>query len=395
MENQIQVGFGWDSDPDPEVAGLRAGQAALGPLSEEANVAFVFSTVGYDAEKLLAGANRALGIVPIHGGTSFTGIITPEGFKGDGRDVVGVLALASPEVVVGVAGSSIRGNPYQAGERAAHAAFENAGSPDWDALAALMLASPGSEEEVIAGIQTVLGKVPILGGSAADNTLEGHWRIFANDQVYGEGVVLTVFYDAPLLGWAYGSGYRPTDRRAIVTRAQDRTVYELDGKPALKVYAEWTGKRMSDLEGMNLLGASVLSPVGVIDPGSDFYLIKHPGLAGGDGSITLFADIVEGQELVLMEASVDDLIVQVGKTVSKAMEQGGMEREEVAAALLMHCGGRRAAIGKRIDEVVAQVKGAVGGAPFIGYCTFGEQGCLPSGVSVHCDLVLSALVIGE
>lgn len=394
MENRMEVGFGWNSDPDPEAAGFRAGQAALASLSEEANVAFLFSTVGYDAQKLLAGANRALGIVPVHGGTSFTGIITPEGFKEESHGVVGVLALASPEVIVGVAGSPIRGDPYQAGERAAHAAFENAGSPDWDPLAALMLASPGNEEEVIAGIQAVLGKVPILGGSAADNTIAGNWRVFANDQVYGDGLVLTTFYDAPLLGWAYGSGYRPTARKAIVTRAADRVVYELDNKPALQVYAEWTRKRMSELEGMNILGASLLSPVGVLNAENAFYLVKHPAIAGGDGSITLFADIVEGQELVLMEASVEDLIAEVGQTVGRAMEQGGMEKEEVGAVLLIHCGGRRAAIGERMGEVVAQVKRAAGEAPFLGYCTFGEQGCLANGANVHCDLLLSALVIG-
>ena len=41
------------------------------------------------------------------------------------------------------------------------------------------------------------------------------------------------------------------------------------------------------------------------------------------------------------------------------------------------------------------MKGEIGDAPFLHYCTFGEQGCLPSGVNVHCDLLLSALVIGS
>ncbi len=39
--------------------------------------------------------------------------------------------------------------------------------------------------------ETVGSNVPIVGGSAADNTIEGHWQQFANGQVYTDGVIVT------------------------------------------------------------------------------------------------------------------------------------------------------------------------------------------------------------
>ena len=395
MRELVQVGFGWSNAPDARTAGAQAVEKALDPLSDEAVVAFVFSTVDYNAEEVFAGVKSAARIVPIHGGTSFTGILTPEGFKGDGQGVVGVLAVSSPDIVLGVGGAELGDDPFQAGRSAAQLAFEEAGSPDWDPDLVLMLATPGQEEAVIQGIESVVEDVPIIGGSAADNTVEGHWRVFAGDRVIANGVVVTTIYNAPAIGWSYGSGYRPTAKSALVTRAVGRVLHELDDQPALEVYAGWTGKAPKALFGTQILGESILQPVAVYDEENDFYLVKHPGIAARDGSITLFAKIEEGDEVTLMEASVDDLIQEVGDTLRAAMVEDEIAQEKVAGALIIHCGGRRGAIGERMDEVVAQVKAAIGQAPFLGYCTFGEQGCLLDGTNVHCDLLLAVLVLGK
>lgn len=395
MRDLVEVGFGWSENPDPYAAGVQAAEMALKALVEEANLALVFSTVDYNSEKLMAGIKKVMGIVPVHGGTSFTGTITPLGFKSRETGVVGVLALGSPDIVLGVGESEISEDAVLAGRRAAQAAFENAGSPDWEPNVILMLAAPGREEEIIEGIESVMADVPIIGGSAADNTVEGNWHVFANDRVLADGVVVTAIYGAPSLGWAYGSGYKPTDKKAIATQAEGRVLSKLRGQAALEVYAEWTGKDPQKLQGMNILGESILNPLGVYDEENDFYLVKHPGIGEEDGSITLFAQVQEGEEITLMEATVDDLIQEVGTTIKAAMEDGDIAKEEVATVLLIHCGGRRGAIGERMDEIVTQVREVAGDVPFIGYCTFGEQGCLLDGTNVHCDLLLSALVIGN
>jgi hypothetical protein len=60
-----------------------------------------------------------------------------------------------------------------------------------------------------------------------------------------------------------------------------------------------------------------------------------------------------------------------------------------AAFHLVHCGGRRAGMGERIDELVAGVKKATGDVPFIMEFTFGEYGYEDDGNNTTGGLMLS------
>ena len=44
------------------------------------------------------------------------------------------------------------------------------------------------------GIQDVIGRVPMFGGSAADDNVEGKWKIICNDKVFSDGVAVAFFY---------------------------------------------------------------------------------------------------------------------------------------------------------------------------------------------------------
>lgn len=396
MEERINVGFGWSCDKDARKAGLEAAQAALGN-GRAPDIAFVFATVGYEPDPLVAGVNEGLGHVPIHGGTSFTGIVTPAGYLGGDTDAVGVLAVSSSQIDFGTGYADLGDDPESAGRAATEMALKRTDVASGKPEAVFMTASPGDEEAIMRGIAQVVGDdVPIIGGSAADNTVEGKWRVFANRSALSSGVVVTVIFSELPLGYSYGSGYRSTGKKAIATKAAGRTVYELDGKKAVDVYADWLGQSPESLSGMNILGASILTPIGVHNEENDFHLVKHPGVSQDDGSIALFAEVNEGDEIVLMEASVDDLIDEVPSTIEAAMDMSGLDAEDVAGLILVHCGGRRAGIDTRIGEVADAVKRTLGeDVPFISCLTFGEQGYLPSGQSVHGDLLLSALVLGK
>ena len=65
--------------------------------------------------------------------------------------------------------------------------------------------------------------------------------------------------------------------------------------------------------------------------------------------------------------SIDDRIEALRNLKSKLSS-------EPAGYLLVHCGGRKIAIGDRIDEVAKLVKEEAGDVPFIMPFTFGEYG---------------------
>ena len=396
MGQRISVGFGSSNEKDARKAGFVAANTAK-ESGKGADIAFVFSTIGYDPQQLLAGIHESLGEVPVHGGTSFTGIVTPAGFLGGEDDAVGVLTLSSAHLQFGTGFAELGSDPAAAGRTATEMALKQAGNTTGEPRAALMTSTPMDEEAVIRGITQVLGNsVPIVGGSAADNTVEGKWHVFANQTTMPSGVVVTVFCGDLPIGCAFGNGYHSTGKTAIATKASGRTIYELDGRKAVEVYADWTGQDAASLSGMSILGASILKPLAVYDTANDFYLVKHPGIAQEDGSIALFAGLDEGDAVVLMEATVDDLLAEIPKTITSAMAAAKLTADGVAALIFVHCGGRRGAIDARIEEVTRAIRQVLEpGTPFISYMTFGEQGVLADGTNVHGTLLLSALVVGK
>jgi hypothetical protein len=169
----------------------------------------------------------------------------------------------------------------------------------------------------------------------------------------------------------YTGAYRETKDMGLVTKViGDRALSEIDGVPALEKYASWRHLNVNDLKGQALLVQSVVSPLGVKDRLGDLTAIRHPMSGNDDNSIGLGNKVVPGTAVIRMEASVDELIDSTGSTLKELRSH----IDKPGAYLLVHCGGRRAGIGKRIGEVASQLKDAADGVPFLTEFTFGEYG---------------------
>lgn len=49
-----------------------------------------------------------------------------------------------------------------------------------------MAASPTEEEFFLKGATKVVGRIPLFGGSAADNTISGKWSLYLDNKVTNE-----------------------------------------------------------------------------------------------------------------------------------------------------------------------------------------------------------------
>ena len=205
-----------------------------------------------------------------------------------------------------------------------------------------MVASPGEEEDYLKGIQDVIGRVPFFGGSAADNTVEGKWSIFADDKVFSDGVAVAFFYTNKKMANVYTGAYHESENVGIITKIKGkRTLVEIDGVPALKKYATWTGKKIKDLEGGNLLVQTITAPLGVKDRLGDLVAIRHPMQGNPDYSMNIGNNLAENTAVIQMKSSVDELISSTGDTMKELnKEMDG----DIGAYLLVHCGGRRLGI---------------------------------------------------
>ncbi|MDR0447892.1 MAG: FIST C-terminal domain-containing protein [Treponema sp.] len=367
---------------------FEAGKAAAGAMGG-AKFAFVFSSVNYDQAALIKGVKAAVPGIAVAGNTSFTGVITPKGFVG-GDHFVGIMSMGG-DVVVGVAGSAKGSNAEDVGKSVAEAAMKNAGkncAPDYF----YMVASPGEEESYLKGIAKVIGRVPFFGGSAADNTIAGQWKLFADEMVTGDGVALAFFYTSGGFANKYTGAYGESNKSGIITKVNGkRQLMEIDGVPAVKKYSEWSGKAVDKLKGMDLLVESICNPLGVKDRLGDLVAIRHPMNGNDDLSMNIGSDLSVNTAVIYMEGSVDGLIKSNGETLQALKEK----LPKAKGYFLVHCGGRRAGIGERMEEAVAEIKKAAGDVPFLCEFTFGEYGFEKDGNNTCGGLMLSFTAFGD
>ncbi len=383
---------GYSVNENAYQAGLEA--AKMAGKAKDAKVVFAYMSCDYNVKQVLKGIKEVYSC-PVIGNTSFTGVVMPEGYIGGDKPFVGIMVLCDSQMVVGVGFA----------ERSAYADARTAGFEATKKAKAMMklpagvnpslmymVASPTEEEFFLKGANEVIGRVPLFGGSAADNTIAGKWSLYLDGKATGEGVAVALMYMKNGFKNEFTGAYRETGDMGIITKIKgNRTLVEIDGTPAVTKYAKWRKMKTSQLAGDKLLVETITSPLGVKDPLGDLVAIRHPMFANDDLSMNIGANLAVGTAVVRMEATVDELIKSVGLTLKALKKQ--CAGKEIVALHLVHCGGRRAGIGDRIKEVHKEIKKQVAGIPYIMEFTFGEYGYVDDGRNTTGGLMLSFTAI--
>jgi hypothetical protein len=336
--------------------------------------------------------------VPFQGGTSCLGIMTEAGFHSDEGRSLGLFGVRDPQGVYSVGYSEPTANSRQAGKAAITNALQKAGKNRPPTLVWITCA-PGDEEEILAGIEDGLAgaRVPVIGGSSADNSLEGKWYQMTNGQVLGNGVVVTAMYPSRPVRYAFDNSYIPTSHKGIITEAAGRTIYKINHRPAAEIYNEWTNGAITNyLDGGNILAPSTLQPLGrkaVWTRGVTFYQLSHPQAVLENRAMSLFTKANPGEEIALMKGSEKDLVYRINRVTSKALVGMSAPEKQVAGALVVYCAGCMLAVRNETQELAQQFSQALGSQPFLGLFTFGEQGCaLLINENSHANLMMSIIV---
>jgi len=377
---------GYSNNPNPTVAGLEA--AKMAGNAKSAKLVFAYTSCDYDVKKVIAGISQYYDC-PIIGNTSFTGVIVPKGFITGDKGFVAIMTICGSDVHAGVACVK-KTSPDQCavalGEQAAKKALKAAGC-DCAPQIMYMVGSPTEEEYYLKGITNVVGRIPLFGGSCADNTISGNWSLYANNTITSEGVAVAFIYTKAKFANVFTGAYKETADMGIITKVDGaRKLVEIDGKPALKVYAKWRGMTPNKLMGANLLSETITSPLGVKDRLGDLVAIRHPMNGNEDFSMNIGNKLAVGTCVIRMEASVDEIIKSVANTIKELNQKLG---KPATCYHLVHCGGRRAGIGDRINEVTRALKRTIGDIPYIMEFTFGEYGYLQDGRNTCGGLMLS------
>jgi len=399
-EKKTTVAYGF-STKDSEIEAVAEAVSMIKTKLPNPDYLILFSTVGYDSEVVLREVNKLLPNTKVYGGTSMLAVITKNGWHQGSKASLAMLAISSPKITFGVGGANIDDYPSakEAGKAAIQNAIRNAGKEGEYPQLVLITSSPGSEEEVIEGIEEVIGwGIPIIGGSSGDNDLSGKWKQFANDKVYSKGISLTAIFTDLKIGYFYEAGYETKKENGTITKAKGRVIYEINNRPAAEVYNEWCNGCVAEkveTGGMVLTEATFWPFAKIIKTERGiYYLSIHPlSINATDKSISVFANVNTGDEILLMHGDWQLLLNRAKTTPQKALNSKNIGKNEAIFAIYTFCAGTINAIPPeerpKIPLFVSETIGE--DVPFIGTFTFGEQG--PLGVRNHHGNLINSIVL--
>lgn len=224
----------------------------------------------------------------------------------------------------------------------------------------------GMEELLMARMATELIGLPTVGGSAGDDYDLRETSIFHEDRVVpGAAALLLVRWPAGFHAFR-SHHFHATDRRAVVTDADPlrRRVRELDGWPAIKVFADILEVPVARLRA---------DPFGQVHRWS-----RSLAFFVGGEAIMRSVMSLDGDALVLGGAIEDGVVLTVmraGDMLTGSREAMARVRAElrgdVGAMIQFNCGGRF--LSARMRGIDRQVADATIIAPTAGFHTYGEQ----------------------
>ncbi len=390
----------WERDGTDFPAVRDALQRLEGSLGGPPDVVFFFGAENCNPRGIAEMLSVRWPQARVHGGSSCMGVMTRERFEAHPQSF-GLLGIVDPRGAYGVGSVELAAHPRQEVQRALTLALEQADRPGEVPAMVLLTAPPGQEEELLLGIADVLGpEVPVAGGSAGDDGVSGNWWQAANRTVGHQLVVVTVLFPSGSVVSSFQSGYEVTSLSARVTRASGRNLHEIDGRPAATVYNEWTGGAIADIVkrgGKILQKTSALHPLGRRAGASGDvveFLLSFIDTVLEDGTITLFTEVKEGEQLWLMRGTDESLVERAARVARVSLDGLVQERgaDRVIGAMVVFCAACAVYIRDRMPEVVERLDKALGSRPYLGTFTFGEQGCFLAGGNRHGNMMVTVIL---
>jgi hypothetical protein len=416
----VSASVGYSSMTSPQKAGQEAAAMAKGKIKKP-TFAMVFASPPYkDFEGVLAGVTSVIGNdVRLVGQTTGYGggyNICPAGCI---PNSVAVLLLESDDLKVGIGlGTGCKADARAAAKRATLQAISDLNYNPWKDLGkvkpgpnlvkhapyTIMMMDDGYAGVVdyeIYGIQDVVGWAPLVGGCAGDDGTLGKALQFYRGKVYNDAIVITVFSGPVKMGYGCGISYKPVPGKSGVVTGGDgfHQIWEIDGRPAGKVWLEWTGAPVDHILNKGMPPYNQWNPIGVQehiypewiwikDP--FMYLKEKNGL--GVGGITPIGTTVH-----LLEATPDTVIDDNLKSLDCALNYEGISK--VAVMIGFNCVERLTLLQTqegKVSENFKAIMRKIGSPPIVGNAgAWGEQMFAPTGNIGAQNMTLCSLLIGD
>lgn len=256
---------------------------------------------------------------------------------------------------------------------------------DDDQLQAIFVLSDGltvNGTELVSGLNKVKKKtITVTGGLAGDSDrFKETWAIF-NGTLYKNIVVAVGFYGNHIhVGHGSKGGWDIFGPERRITRSKDNLLYELDNKPALKLYKEYLGERAKGLP-----ATGMLFPLAIRKDANDTRQLVRTilGVDEKTQSLRFAGDMPTGYFAQLMRANFDRLITGASEAGQLAATLPKTTSSPVLA-IAISCVGRRLVLGERTEEETESTLNSLPAhSQQVGFYSYGELSPYASGT---CDL---------
>jgi hypothetical protein len=335
--------------------------ASLSSIKDEADLVLIFgSRLALQDHELLRSIQQVAGNALLFGCSTAGEICGTQ--VSDDSVIVTAIKFGSTKIQGARTALRSRHDSYDAGKRLARS-FQREG------LSHVLVLSDGlmvNGSALTSGLHDGFATgVTISGGLAGDGVRFQDTTVMLGGKPADRTIAAVGFYGKRLqIGLAAKGGWDAFGPERLITRSDGNVLYELDGRPALKLYRDYLGEH-----GHQLPAGGLFFPLSVRAGTNAPGCVRTPtSVDKTRGSIAFAGDVPKGSYARLMTGNFNRLIASAGdaarecRTASPAPD----------FALLVSCAGRKLVLGQRIEEEVEQVRAVFPGAVMNGFYSYGE-----------------------
>ena len=357
----MKVGIGYSQKSSAEEAAIESIRGAL-KTSGEPVITLLFTTEGYDQKRILSVILKEIGNSKLVGACG-GGVITPGGVLQKG---IGVCTISGKGIhTITAIQKNIDINSYNKAMETGISLLKGKARKG-----NVFLFPDGftpNISEMIRGLYNVMGpEFQYFGGGTGDNLRFIKTYQFTEKGIASNSLSAALTWGRIFIQAGIGHGWQPEGYPMLITKAEGKRVYELDGKPAFDAYS----KRLGGIDVKKFPEYGMRNPIGIPDIAGNF-LIRDPIKVNQDRSIDFITEVPKNAMVYIMKGD-NETLIQKAKSIACTVKK---KVKTPHFCLIFDCVSRYLLMGDDFDKELNGIRKCIGeDIPTLGFLTFGEIG---------------------
>ena len=210
--------------------------------------------------------------------------------------------------------------------------------------------------------------------------------LFHNDRVFRAGLTGTEILSSQPIGAAIANGWTPIRGPYRVTKADDRHIFKLDGRPAKEIYEDFALEQGIPIDKALPSDFVLHHPIGLCDKG-DCRVSLVMGF-DNDGALKMTSPPNVGSLVHILGTEPTAMVTAAQRAIRQAVT--GLEGAVSAGALFIDCMSSAMLFEHTYPQQRAIVQVELGATPFLGYRSHGVLARLVGQISGHYECSVGA-----